>query len=131
MTAFPLILAIHVLSALVSICFFILRGIWMMMESRLLQKKFVRIAPHVIDTLLLASAIVLTILIGQYPFVNGWLTVKLIALIVYIGLGVVALRAGKTKGVRIVAFVAAILVFGFIVSVALTHNPLGVFAGVA
>ena len=95
--------------------------------SGMLQRKFVRIAPHVIDTLLLVAAIVLTIMIGQYPFVNGWLTVKLLALFAYIGLGLVALRLGKTMAVRAVAFVAAILVFAFIVSVAMTHNPMGFF----
>lgn len=125
---FNIILSIHVLCAILSIGFFIVRGIWMLNDSSMLQRKFVKIAPHVIDTLLLLAAIALTVMIGQYPFVNGWLTVKLIALLVYIGLGVFALRLGKTKAVRATAFVAAILVFAFIVSVAVTHNPLGVFA---
>ena len=126
---FNLVLLVHVLCALLSISFFILRGIWMFSGSGLLQKKFVRIAPHVIDTLLLVAAIVLCVMIGQYPFVDSWLTVKLIALVVYIGLGLVTLRFGKTKTIRAIAFAAAILVFGFIVSVALSHNPMGVFAG--
>jgi uncharacterized membrane protein SirB2 len=81
-----------------------------------------------VDTVLLASAIVLTIIIGQYPFVDGWLTVKLIALGVYIALGMIALKRGRTKTIRAAAFVAAVLVFVFIVSVALTHNPYGIFA---
>lgn len=123
------ILSIHVLCALASICFFITRGVWMFTSSALLQRKFVRIAPHVIDTLLLIAALILCIMIGQYPFVDGWLTVKFIALFVYIGLGVVALRAGKTKSIRATAFIAAILVFAFIVSVAVTRNPLGFFQG--
>lgn len=126
---FNIVLFVHVLCALLSICFFILRGIWMFAGSNLLQKKFVRIAPHVIDTLLLAAAIVLCVIIGQYPFVNGWLTVKLVALVVYIGLGLFALRLGKTMTIRAIAFAAAILVFGFIVSVALSHDPMGMFAG--
>lgn len=125
---FNIILSIHVLCALASICFFIVRGIWMLSGSALLQRKFVKVAPHVIDTLLLAAALTLCFMIGQYPFVNGWLTVKLIALFVYIGLGVVALRIGKTKSVRATAFVAAILVFAFIVSVAVTRNPIGFFS---
>ena len=125
---FTIFLSIHVLCALLSICFFIVRGIWMLTDSGLLQRKFVKIAPHVIDTLLLAAAIVLMFMIGQYPFVNSWLTVKLIGLIVYIGLGLVALRLGKTKAIRATAWVAAIFVFAFIVSVAVTKNPLGFFS---
>ena len=129
MSAFQIVLSVHVLSALVSITFFIVRFIWKVTDNPNLQKKFVKIAPHVIDTLLLLSALVLTVMISQYPFVNSWLTVKLIALIVYIGLGLVALRLGKTKAARRTAFVAAVALFAFIVSVALTHNPLGIFAG--
>lgn len=128
MNAFPLILATHVLCALLSITFFVVRFAWKVTGSPKLDARFVRIAPHVIDTLLLLSAIVLTVMIGQYPFVNGWLTVKLLALVAYIVLGLVALRLGKTAPVRGVAFVAAVLVFAFIVSVAVTHNPMGIFS---
>ena len=128
MNAYNPLLYTHVGSALVSIGFFMLRGYWMLTENGLLQHKFVRIAPHVVDTVLLASAIALTIIIGQYPFVNSWLTIKLVALGVYIAVGMIALKRGKTKATRAAAFVAAVLVFLFIVSVALTHNPYGIFA---
>lgn len=125
---FNIVLSIHVLCALISICFFVLRGVWTFTGSGLLQRRFVRIAPHVIDTLLLAAALVLCVMIRQYPFVHAWLTVKLLALVVYIGLGLVALRFSKTNALRAVAFVAAIVVFAFIVSVARTHNPMGFLA---
>jgi uncharacterized membrane protein SirB2 len=79
-----------------------------------------------VDTVVLISAIVLTVLVHQYPFVQAWLTVKLLLLVAYIVLGTIATKRGKTKAQRIAAFIAAILVFGFIYSVARTHNPLGV-----
>jgi uncharacterized membrane protein SirB2 len=101
---------------------------WMLMESDLLNLKWVKVLPHVIDTLLLLSAISLTIQIQQYPFVSSWLTVKVVALIMYILFGMLALRRGRTKLQRIFFFALAMLTFGFMVTVALSHQPLGIFA---
>jgi uncharacterized membrane protein SirB2 len=122
---YTLMLATHLSCVLLSITFFAVRGYWMVTDNVLLQHRLVRILPHVIDTLLLASAISLTILLRQYPFVHDWLTVKVIALVVYILLGTIALHRGKDKRQRILALIAAMVVFGFIVSVAHYHNPLG------
>ena len=97
----------------------------MIQESTLLEKKIVRIAPHVIDTVLLISAAVLVALTQQYPGIDAWLTVKVLALIAYIGLGVFAFRRGKTKIARVSYLAAAIAAFGFMVSVSLTRSPLG------
>src|SRR5262245_36776745 len=99
----------------------------MLADSPLLQSRFTRIAPHVVDTVLLLSAIWLAWMLGQVPFVHGWITAKVIALIAYILLGVVALR-GRTKVVRATAFVAALLTAAYIVSVALTRDPRGALA---
>jgi uncharacterized membrane protein SirB2 len=119
---------IHVACICLSGSFFFIRGLWMLMESELLDLKWVKILPHVIDTLLLGSAISLTIAIQQYPLVSSWLTVKVVALIMYILFGIAALRRGKTKLQRIIFFALAILTFGFMVTVALSHQPLGIFA---
>lgn len=97
----------------------------MLRANKLLNLKVVKILPHVIDTILLGSAIVLTVILSAYPFEHNWLTVKLLALVVYIVLGTIALKQGKTPAIRGIAFVAAILTFGFIVSVAWYHHPLG------
>lgn len=118
----------HILSVCLSGGFFLLRGIWMLQESGLLEKKFVRIAPHVIDTVLLLSAVVLAVLTEQYPITHPWLTVKLLALVAYIVLGVFALRRGRTKNARVIYLIAAITAFGFMVSVALTRNALGLLS---
>jgi uncharacterized membrane protein SirB2 len=118
---------LHVATVIFSGSFFLLRGIWMLMESDLLTTKPVKIVPHINDTLLLGAAIGLSVMSRQYPFAEHWLTVKLIALIAYIGLGVFALRGGS-KTVRMACFVAALLTFAFMVSVAVTRSPLGIFS---
>jgi len=114
---------IHMLCAAISIIGFIVRGALRIQGSALLQKKFIRIAPHIVDTLLLVSAIGLTISIQQYPFTSAWLTAKLIGLFVYIGLGVVALRIAKTQTVRVIAYLLAIVTFFYIGSVAFSKVP--------
>jgi uncharacterized membrane protein SirB2 len=117
----------HVTCAIASISLFCVRGFWMLTDNSLLDHRVVRVAPHVIDTILLASAIALTFQINHFPFLNAWLTVKFFALITYIILGTIALRRGKTKRHRTVAFVLSVGIFAFIVSVAYYHHPLGVF----
>jgi uncharacterized membrane protein SirB2 len=114
---------LHLTTIALTLTLFLLRGAWMMADSPQLQARWVRIVPHLNDTLLLASGISLAVLIQQYPLVHGWLTAKLFALIAYIVLGTVALKRGKTKPQRIAAWVAALLVFGYMVAVAIAHDP--------
>jgi uncharacterized membrane protein SirB2 len=114
---------LHVTCAALSGLLFLLRGFWMLRGSALLQQRWVKIVPHVIDTALLASALVMVFWSGQYPFVQGWLTAKVFALIAYIVLGTIALKRGKTKQVRLAAFIGALTVFAYIVKVALTRQP--------
>lgn len=121
--AYSLLKQLHLTTIAITLALFVLRGIWMMTASRRLQARWVRIVPHVNDTLLLASGISLAVLLQQYPLVHGWLTAKFFALILYIVLGTYALKRGKTQGLRITAWIAALLVFGYMVAVAITHNP--------
>lgn len=100
----------------------------MLQDSKWLQHATVRVLPHVIDTFLLLSAISLMFQVQQFPFANDWLTMKLAALIAYIGLGMFALRRGRSKAHRALFLVGAVLTFAFMISVALTHHPAGVFA---
>jgi len=125
---YHLIKYLHQLCALTSLALFVLRGVWMQRDSPLLAQRWVRIVPHAVDSLLLASAVALTLMLRQFPLTHAWLSAKLVALLVYIGLGLVALRYGRTKGVRATAWFAAMAVFLYIVSVALSHDPLGFFA---
>jgi uncharacterized membrane protein SirB2 len=115
---------IHVSTALLSISGFVARGILMMRGSALLQARWVKVLPHVNDTLLLASAIFLASQWGWAALQLPWLLAKIVALLVYIALGMVALRAGRTKAVRVLTWLAAVLVFAYIVAVARSKSPL-------
>lgn len=119
---------LHVLCVVVSGSGFFLRGLWMLSDSSRLNQRWVRIVPHVVDTLLLGSAIALAVIGAQYPMAQDWLTAKLIGLLVYILCGMMALRRGKSKTTRGMFFIAALLAFTYIVSVAITRSPLGVFS---
>jgi uncharacterized membrane protein SirB2 len=114
----------HIGCAAISYAFFVVRGIWMVRGSTVLQQRWVRTVPHVVDTVLLASAIMMAIMSRQYPLSEPWLTAKVIGLLVYVTLGMIALKHGKTKAVRVTAWIAAQAVFAYIVVVAVTRNPL-------
>ena len=115
---------VHVSCVAASYALFVVRGIWMMRESSHLQHRWVRIVPHLVDTLLLASAVALAVMSHQYPLANGWLTAKVAGLLIYIGLGTVALKRGRTRRVRVTAWLAAQAVFFYIVAVAIMRQPL-------
>ena len=114
----------HISCAAISYALFVVRGIWMMLDSGLLRKRWVRTVPHVVDTVLLASAIAMAVIGQQYPLVMPWLTAKVVALVAYIALGMVALKYGSTITIRVSAWIAAQAVFVYIVAVALTRNPM-------
>jgi uncharacterized membrane protein SirB2 len=120
---YTLLKHLHLTSIAITLTLFVLRGVWMMTGSAMLQARWARIVPHVNDTLLLASGLGLAVMMQQYPLVHGWLTAKLFALIAYIVLGTVALKRGKTRPRRIAAWFAALLVFGYMAAVAVAHDP--------
>ena len=122
--AYALLKQLHLTTIAITLTLFVLRGAWMMADSPRLQARWVRIVPHINDTLLLVSGLSLAVLIRQYPLVNGWLTAKLFALIAYIVLGTLALKRGRTRRTRVAAWFAALLVFAYMVAVALSHDPL-------
>ena len=113
---------LHMTCAALSGSFFFIRGIWMLRDSPRLQQRWVKTVPHIIDTVLLGSALTMAVWSSQYPFVQNWLTAKLLALVAYILLGTIALKRGKTKTVRTIAFVAALAVFAYIIKVAITRQ---------
>jgi uncharacterized membrane protein SirB2 len=121
--------AIHIGCAVLTITLFFARGLLMIAGSPLLQRRAMRMVPVVIDTVLLGSAIALTMTIHQYPLMAPWLTAKVILLLAYIVLGSIALRYGRTRAVRIAAFVAALATVAFLVTVAVSHRPLGFLSG--
>ena len=122
--SFMALKAIHLLCAACSFTLFFLRGLWHLQDSALLRQRWLKVTPHVVDTLLLASALAMAVTLGQYPLVDGWLSAKFFALLLYIALGSLALRPGLRKRIRLMAWLAAQSVFIYIVLVAIKHNPL-------
>jgi uncharacterized membrane protein SirB2 len=120
--------SLHVTCLFVSLALFVIRYLLNIRGIAWQQWRALKIMPHVVDTLLLVSGFMLAYNIGQYPFTSAWLTVKFLALIVYIVLGTIALKRGKTAGIRRLAFLGAAMTFAFVISVARTHNPVGIFS---
>ena len=113
----------HLALAIVSISGFVLRGLWMMSGSALLDRKAVRIAPHVVDTLFLITGIALILQLALPVMQSPWLLAKFAGLVVYIVLGAIALRRGATMPIRQVAFVGALSAFAYIVGAAVSKSP--------
>jgi len=120
---------LHVGCVIVSGAGFFLRGLCRLFAPQLLKPRWLRVVPHVVDTLLLSSAVAMAVISTQYPFAQAWLTAKVVGLLVYIGCGMVALGRGtRTPAWRAFFFIAALLAYAYIVSAALTRSPLGPLA---
>ena len=118
---------LHTTAAALSIAFFLTRGAWMLWAPAMLQARWVRIAPHVVDTILLVAGLWLASQLAPGG-PHAWLAAKVVALLAYIVLGSFALKRGRTPGIRAAAFFAALATFGYIVSVALAKSPWGALA---
>lgn len=125
---YPQIKSIHIAAVMASGLLFFLRGASLHAGMTWGMAAPVRYLSYAIDTTLLTAALMLATMLHQYPFVHGWLTAKVLLLVVYIVLGTVALKRGSTKKIRIVAWIAALLVYAFIISVARAHQPTGIFS---
>lgn len=126
--SYLLLKSIHISAVILSGTLFFIRGLWMLRGSPRLRQTWVKVVPHIIDTVLLASAIALALRIHQYPLTHHWLTAKVLGLLLYIVLGMVALKRGRSRRVRLLAWLAAMMVFLYIVAVAVTHQALIVAA---
>jgi uncharacterized membrane protein SirB2 len=118
----------HIGLALLSVGIFVLRGGLMLAQSPAAQAPWLKYPSYLVDSLLLTAALMLTTVIHQYPFTTDWLTTKVALLAVYVALGSIALKRGRTRTARAAAFTAAILTVAFLFSVARAHHPLGHFA---
>lgn len=119
---YTFIKVVHMSCAMLSVLGFLFRGTLKIQGSAVVEKKLVKILPHVIDTVLLVSAITLVIMSGQYPWVAPWVGAKIVGLVVYIGLGVVVMRTAKTQKVRIIAFALALITAAYIFMLATTKT---------
>ena len=129
-TLYPDTKLLHITCVVLSGSLFSLRGLLMLRGSSTANHPALRYCSYAIDSMLLGAAVILATMLHQYPFVDAWLTVKVVLLVVYILLGIRALRSGRTLRRRTVFFAAALLVYGFIISVAITHNPFGILRSV-
>ncbi|MGE5863770.1 MAG: SirB2 family protein [Rhizobacter sp.] len=120
---------IHQTAVALSFCGFVARGAGSLAGAAWVRGRAARSLPHLVDSVLLLSALTLAFILRLDPVNAPWLLAKLTALMVYIGLGIVALRPSFPLRTRAIAWVAALLTFGYMVSAAITKSPLGVFAG--
>jgi uncharacterized membrane protein SirB2 len=113
---------LHVGCAALSGSLFTVRGLLRINRSPLANHRALRVVSYAIDTTLLVAAVLLTFILHQYPFVNGWLTAKVLLLALYIGLGIITLQWARTTRGRSVALIGALLTFAAIVAIAILHH---------
>lgn len=125
---YPVIKLLHIAAVALSGGLFFVRGLGRAADATWAMAAPLRYASYAIDTVLLGAAIALAVMLHQYPFVHGWLTAKVVLLVVYIVLGSLALKRGRTRAIRVVCWLAALGVFALILSIARHHNALGPFS---
>ncbi len=125
---YPTIRLLHIAAVAMSGGLFFVRGLGVAGGAAWAMAAPLRYLSYAIDTVLLGAAIALAVIIHQYPFVHGWLTAKVVLLVVYIVLGSFALKRGRTRAIRLACWLAAIGVFALILSIARHHNALGPFS---
>ncbi|OOG25232.1 hypothetical protein B1C78_07405 [Thioalkalivibrio denitrificans] len=123
---YTIIKHLHMLLAILSLAGFMARGVLRLLDSPRLKTRFARVTPHLVDTALLLSGLWLAWIWRMHEHLQPWLVAKLVALVLYIGLGMVAFRFAGTTAGRVVAWLAAITVFIYIFSVARTKLVLPV-----
>lgn len=121
---YSLIKHLHMTTAVLSIAFFILRAWWSVREVSLLKRRWVKVLPHVNDTLLLVLGVMLMTMLSMWPHQHPWLAAKLLGLLGYILLGTVAIKRGRTPLTRGLAALAAVVLFAYIMGAAVTKQAL-------
>lgn len=117
---------VHIAAVIASGSLFALRGLGLhLFNARWPMNVWLRYLSYTIDTVLLTAALMLMTIVSQYPFVDGWLTAKVLLLVVYIVLGSYGLKYGRTKPIRITCTIVALMVYGYIITVARARDPLG------
>lgn len=120
---YPTIKTLHITTVIFTGIFFLVRFIWMINGTLQRRGNWVRRLPAINDSILLVCGLTMTIIINQYPFINSWLTAKVLVLLAYIISGVIALRLGKSRKIRTIAGFFALFCYGYIVSAAFQHHP--------
>jgi uncharacterized membrane protein SirB2 len=121
---YPLLLTIHISTVTFTTLLFLVRWGWALFSPARLQQRWVKIVPHVNDTLLLCSGLGMAYWLRQYPFMFDWLTAKFFALLFYISFGSIALKRGRNRRQKGLAGLAALICLGYLISVAVTRSPM-------
>lgn len=127
---YPMLKHLHMTFALLSVIGFTFRWVLALCNSPMRQQRWLKVAPHIIDTVLLVSALMLCWILRQYPFVSLWLSAKVGFLVLYIWLGLAALKWAKTRAKQLLYGLAALLCFAQILAIAFSRSPMGLLAGV-
>jgi uncharacterized membrane protein SirB2 len=122
---YPQIKQAHIMLAMLSGMLFSIRGMAALMHAGWQQHLPVKLLSYAIDVSLMTAALMLLTLLPWSMFSNGWLLMKLFLLVVYVTLGIYTLRLARTVRVRTICYVSALLVFGWMITIARAHHPLG------
>ena len=123
---YPHIKWVHIAAVVVSGSVFLLRGLLVLAGRQNLALAMpMRLLSYSIDTVLLTAALMLLSILPGAMFANGWLTTKLLLLVLYVGLGMFALKRGRSARVRLICYLAALLTYLTMAGIALAHHPLG------
>lgn len=114
--------SLHITLAYLTVAGFVMRGLWSIVDSPMREQKWVRVLPHVIDTALLSIGVVMVFSIGA-SFTDGWLAAKMLALLGYIGFGVLTMRA-RARWLKATGFVLALACVAYLFAVAFSRSPL-------
>ena len=125
---YPQIRQFHIFVALLSGALFALRGAFALGGARWPLALPVKWFSYAVDTALLTAALMLVTILPGAMFANGWLTVKIALVVLYIVLGVFALKRARTRRARVACYFAALVVFASIYATARAHSPLGALA---
>jgi uncharacterized membrane protein SirB2 len=117
----------HVSCVLLSGGLFLSRGLMRIADAPMTSHRALRVSSYLIDTALLCAGVLLTLILQQYPLTDAWLTTKVLLLIVYIALGLYALKRAHRRSARVMAYLGALVTYAFIIGVAVTHHPAGWF----
>ncbi len=99
---------LHMTLAIISVVFFVLRFAWTLKESQMLQKKWVKISPHIVDTFLLLIGVVMAIKLAINPMEQLWLAEKILAIVAYILTGFYTLKLARTRTMQIFGFLGTV-----------------------
>ena len=121
---YPQIRAAHLLAVVFSGTLFAARGLGVLAGARWPLHAIVRYSSYAVDTVLLTAALMLVSVLPAATFANHWLTVKLVLVVVYVGLGTLALKRARTPRGRAICYLAALVVFGVVIGIARHHSPL-------